>query len=72
MSLIFIEAMASSDKHGSKPVLFLSDNGPDFNPMFLFNSLFFYQAFKYLDLDLLSTFTYAAQYSYWIFMGSFK
>ena len=31
-----IEAMASSDKHGSEPVLFLlSDNGPDFNPMSL-------------------------------------
>ena len=31
-----IEAMASSDKHGSKPVLFLlSDNGLEFNPMSL-------------------------------------
>ena len=57
-----IEAMGSSDKDGSKPVLFLlSDNGPNFNPMSLLNSLFFYQTFEYLDL--LCTFTYAAQYS---------
>ena len=59
-----IEAIAPSDKHGSKPFLFLlPDNGPDFNPMSLLNSLFFYRTFKYLDLDLLCTFTYAARYS---------
>ena len=47
-----------------KPVLMLlSDNGPDFNPKSLLDTIYFYRYFKKLNLDMLTVFTFAARYS---------
>ena len=49
--------------HGTSSFMLLSDGGPDFTPIFVLNSIFFFHLFKELNLDLLSVSTYAARYS---------
>ena len=41
----------------------LSDNGPDFNPSALINTIYCYRLFRHLRMDMLSVWTYAARYS---------
>ena len=43
--------------------MFLANEGPDFNPSHIANSLFYYRLFKKLDADMLDFMTYAARYS---------
>lgn len=60
-----IHKIISSDKDlKEKPVLMLmADGGPDFTPMSVLNTFYFYRLFKALELDILTVFTYAARYS---------
>ena len=44
-------------------LMIMADGGPDFTPISVLNSLYFYRLFKTLKLDILSVFTYAARYS---------
>ena len=59
--------MMKKEMENGKSVFFvLSDNGPDFNPGSLLNTLFYYRLFRYLQLDMFCVFTYAtyaARYS---------
>ena len=51
-------------EENKKSVFFvLSDNGPDFYPSALINTIYYYQLFCHLRLDMLSVLTYAARYS---------
>ena len=51
-------------EENKKSVFFvLSDNGPDFYPSALINTIYYYQLFCHLQLDMLSVLTYAARYS---------
>ena len=56
--------MMKKEMENGKSIFFvLSDNGPDFNPASLLNTLFYYRLFRYLQMDMLCVFTYAARYS---------
>ena len=56
--------ISNNEEYVKKPALMLmSDGGPDFTPISVLNSIYFYRLFKRLDLDFLSVFTYAARYS---------
>ena len=41
----------------------MSDNGTDFNPVSLLNSVFLYRMFKLLKIDFLDVYSYAARHS---------